>query len=139
MEPKELTCRKSYPIPKPNLCKRALSENLPKGLSPRRGPNVLNVIKKKKTRRSKYKNKKISNNVHTSNSYFTVIGSNCHSLLGKKDSLLSSIQLFKPMVYMLQESRLPRKGMIRIPQYQVFETLRTSSEGGGLFTAIHKN
>ena len=40
---------------------------------------------------------------------------------------------------MLQESRLPRKGMIRIPQYQVFETLRTSNEGGGLFTAIHEN
>ena len=99
------------------------------------------LLNKRKTRRSKYKKRKPSNNVNSVNNsepYFTVIGSNCNSLLGKQNSLLSSIQMFQPMVYMLQESRLPRKGMIKIPSYQVFESHRIMNEGGGLFTAIHE-
>ena len=40
---------------------------------------------------------------------------------------------------MIQESKINKKGQIKIPGYPIFEAIRHNSEGGSLLTAIHEN
>ena len=40
---------------------------------------------------------------------------------------------------MLQETKLYKKGQIKMDNYCVFETVRGVSEGGGLLTMVHEN
>ena len=47
--------------------------------------------------------------------------------------------MFNPCVYMLQEKRLSRVGQIKLPSFQIFEVVRSKTEGGSLLTAIHEN
>ena len=47
--------------------------------------------------------------------------------------------MLKPGVTMLQETKLYRKGQIKIPNFCVFENLRAQGEGGGLLTMVHEN
>ena len=60
-------------------------------------------------------------------------------MLGKKDSLISIIKSYSAAVCLIQESKVTRKGQIKIPGYQLFEIIRQNSEGGSLLTAIHDN
>ena len=70
---------------------------------------------------------------------YTVIGTNCNGIVQKKESLFCNINMFKPSVCLLQETKLTRVGQVKIPSYQIFEIIRQNREGGSLLTAIHEN
>ena len=98
-------------------------------------PHVKTVTKpvsKKKTRRGKRPNMKAKlENIK-------ILGNNISSLNGKKNSFYLVIDELKPSCVMLQETKLYRKGQVKIDNYDIFETIRSYNEGGGLLTAIHK-
>ena len=70
---------------------------------------------------------------------FTVVGTNANGILSKKDSMIQIVEQLKPSVLCLQESKVNRKGLIKIPGYEIFEYVRSNSNGGCLLTAIHSN
>ena len=95
-------------------------------------------LKKKKTRRGygrKMENKgeKIMKNME-----FSLMGSNANGIQAKKESLMGNINHFKPTVITIQETKLRRLGIFKLPGYQVFEKVR-SGFGGGLMTAVDEN
>ena len=49
------------------------------------------------------------------------------------------MDLFKPAVCFLQECKMKRKGQIKLPDYEIFELLRTNSAGDGLLTIAYVN
>ena len=66
-----------------------------------------------------------------------IIGNNSAGLLGKKDSFINLMNKFKPGVSMVQETKIYRKGQIKVDNYCVFDNLRGQAEGGGLMTLVH--
>ena len=66
---------------------------------------------------------------------FSLIGTNAAGLNPKRDSFYSLINKFRPSVITVQESKLPKSGLIKIPGYQIFEKIRKNKKGGGLLTA----
>ena len=68
-----------------------------------------------------------------------ILGSNAAGLLNKKESFFRNISLFNPGVYLVQESKVPRKGKVKHSDYVMFERVRKVGGGGGLLTAVHKN
>ena len=55
---------------------------------------------------------------------FSLLGSNCNSINSKKESLYHAINVFKPSVITLLETKARRKGSIKIPGYlKKLETL----------------
>ena len=95
--------------------------------------NSVNNNVKRKTRRSN-RNKHLKNK---NSKNFVVIGTNCNGILSKQESLQNNINIFAPAVQFFQETKLSRKGQIKLPNYQVFESIRSDKEGGGLLTAAH--
>ena len=89
-------------------------------------------MSKSKTRRS------LKKNILTNNK-FTIFGTNCNGVLQKYDSLIKNVDLYKPGVIFLQETKVKRKGQIKIENYQTFEIIRTENNGGGLLLAAHFN
>ena len=88
----------------------------------------------RKTRRGYgRKNKKVNrpNNVKLS-----VFGSNINGVSSKMNSLKDNIGIFKPSIITLQETKVRKKGLVKLPGYQVYEWVRTENIGGGLMTAI---
>ena len=88
---------------------------------------------KKKTRRglnSKNKNKAIN---------LSIMGHNCVGLLSKMNSFLCTLDELVPSIVMLQETKVPKPGMIKIQGYQVFEKVRQQKSGGGLLIAVENN
>ena len=53
------------------------------------------------------------------------------------DSLKNNIDQLKPAVIMLQETKLYQKNSIKIKNYDTFELIRNSKEGGGLAISTH--
>ena len=88
----------------------------------------------KKTRRSKqnYVNK-------VNQSKFTILGTNANGILSRQDSLLKTIYLYVPSVIQIQETKVNRANQVKIPSYQVYETIRKNGEGGSLLTAVHQD
>ena len=68
-----------------------------------------------------------------------ILGTNAAGILNKKDSFYRNISIFNPGVFFIQESKVPRKGKIKISDYVIFERVRKVGGGGGLLTAVHKN
>ena len=85
-----------------------------------------------KTRRSLNKNVKSVNNL-------VLIGTNCNGISSKKESLYSIINSKLPGAFFLQETKVHRKGLIKLPQYEIFEVLRKSGQGGEILTGVHKS
>ena len=54
-------------------------------------------------------------------------------------SLKNNIKELKPEVIFIQETKLHRKGQIKLENYEVFEQIRDKSMGGGLLIAAHKS
>ena len=52
---------------------------------------------------------------------FTVIGTNANGILSKKDSLFQIINHLKPSVICLQETKLKRKGILKIQDYEILK------------------
>ena len=55
------------------------------------------------------------------------------------DSLVKNINTFKPGVIFIQETKLLRKGQLKLPEYCIFEVIRANQQGGYLLTAVHQN
>ena len=95
---------------------------------------VKNLNKSKKSVKNSKSKKKARNKV------LTIFGTNCNGILGKKDSLLANIQQFQPGVFFLQETKVGRKGQIKIENYEIFEVVPENvPQGGSILTGIHKN
>ena len=87
--------------------------------------------KKKIGKRNK---KKISDKV------FKIFGTNANGVLGKKESLISNILQFQPAAFFVQETKVSRKGQLKIENYEIFEVVRLNCPtGGSILTGIHKN
>ena len=70
---------------------------------------------------------------------FSVLGNNICGVQSKQESLISNLKAFNIGCFTLQESKVCRKGMIKIPGYVIFEVIRNGKEGGSLLTGIHEN
>ena len=97
---------------------------------------ITRKIGKPKTRRGYGKKNERKHKKGLSNMKFCLLGTNSNGLLGKQESLKNAINLFKPSVITIQESKLTRKGLIKLKGYQLFEKLRPGGQGGGLLTAV---
>ena len=89
---------------------------------------------KKPGKQRKNKENKVTNKV------LTIFGANANGILGKKDSLISNIHQLQPAVIFIQESKVSRKGQLKIQNYDIFEVIRPNCPtGGSILTGIHKN
>ena len=68
-----------------------------------------------------------------------ILGTNAAGILNKTDSFKRNISNFNPGVFFIQESKVPRKGKIKLSDYVIFERVRKVCGGGGLLTAVHEN
>ena len=93
------------------------------------------MIINKKSKRRGYGRKNIRKNEIKKNVQFSLLGTNAAGLSSKKESLFQLINKFSPSVFTIQESKLRKPGLLKIPGYQVFEKTKTSKSGGGLLTA----
>ena len=78
--------------------------------------------KKKHVRRGRGWSKKCSEKS------LNIIGNNSAGLLGKKDSFLNLVKKFQTGVAMLQETKIYRKGQIKVKNYNIFEKVRGQSQ-----------
>ena len=85
------------------------------------------MVKQTKTRRTIKKNNE---------NCLTVIGINCNGLSGKRDSLVANIELLKPLVFLVQESKFMKKGLFKVNDFEIFESIRPTG-GGSVLTGIH--
>ena len=69
----------------------------------------------------------------------TILGNNSAGLKAKLFSFENLVKLLNPAVFMVQETKLYRKGTIQLENFCIFEQLRETNEGGGLMTIVHKN
>ena len=56
-------------------------------------------------------------------SEFTVVGTNANGISSKKDSVLRIIDELNPSVLCLQETKVNRKGVLKIQDYEIFENI----------------
>ena len=96
-------------------------------------------IEKPKTKRGYGKKNERKQRKGIKDIKFCLLGTNSNGLLGKQESLKSAINSFKPSVITIQESKLTRKGLIKLKGYQLFEKLRPGGQGGGLLTAVDED
>ena len=69
----------------------------------------------------------------------TIIGNNIAGLTSKKESLINLVNTVKPAVGMFQETKLYKKGQLKLENYCIFESIRGEKQGGGLMTIVHSN
>lgn len=94
------------------------------------------ISKPKRVKRGPRKSSR--NKVKSENDKMFLIGANAAGIANKMDSLHRIINVFKPAVIFLQETKKRVKNKLKLYGYVVFEQLRTNSAGGGLMTAVHK-
>ena len=86
------------------------------------------------------KNQVNNENKKAKNKFLTIFCSNVNGILGKKDSLISNIKKFQPGAFLLQETKVQRKGQIKVENYEIFEVVRPNCpNGGSILTGVHKN
>ena len=69
---------------------------------------------------------------------FTVYGTNAAGLKAKSDSLKGNIENLGVGAFLIQETKLYRKGQIKVENFDIFEQVRTDRKGGGLMIGTHK-
>ena len=68
---------------------------------------------------------------------FTIFGSNANGILAKKESLVANIQSFQVGALFLQETKVSRKGQIKIENDEIFEVVRPNCPtGGSILTGV---
>ena len=88
----------------------------------------------KKTRRSiKYKK-----DINREKENLIVIGINCNGLSGKRDSLSANLEILRPSIFFIQETKFMRKGLYKAQDYKIFGNIRPTG-GGSILTGIHQN
>ena len=65
------------------------------------------------------------------NKVLKLFASNSAGIKRKMESLVRNVSLLSPSIVMLQETKLYRKGQIKIDNYDTFERVRVSKEGLG--------
>ncbi len=68
-----------------------------------------------------------------------IIGCNAAGLKQKMQCLSAKIRKFLPGCIFIQETKLYRKGQIKIDGYQIFELVRKERKGGGLLLALYES
>ena len=66
----------------------------------------------------------------------SIVGTNSAGLTSKKESLYNIINILKPSIITIQETKHTKIGNTKIPGYQNFERLRKGRSGGGLLTSV---
>ena len=80
------------------------------------------------------------NYVNSSTNNFVIFGTNCNGIASKKESLHSLIDKLKHCgVFFLQETKVHRKGLIKIENFEIFEVVRCLKSGGSILTGVHKS
>ena len=72
------------------------------------------------------------------NSKLVLLGSNAAGLKQKMECLQSKISKFTPGCIFIQETKLYKKGQIKLPNFVIFEQVRSNTKGGGLILAIQE-
>ena len=104
------------PKHKPNAVPKPLEHEHGQPRKPKR------KLSKEKTRRGGVKHKK------NKKVKFSILGNNTAGLKAKKDSLEAVIKLLnKPSCITLQETKLPKKNVFKMAEYQVFQKNRNGS------------
>ena len=67
-----------------------------------------------------------------------VIGINCNGLSGKRDSLTAILEILRPSVFLTQETTFMKKGLFKVKDYEIFESIRKTG-GGSILTGVHCN
>ena len=83
-------------------------------------------MKRKQTRRTQTSNKSKS---------LIIIGINCNGLSGKRDSFIANLDILKPSVFFIQETKFMKKGLFKYKNCEIFECIRKTG-GGSILTGI---
>ena len=62
---------------------------------------------------------------------FKIWGSNANGIISKQDSLKDFLDIEKPSCFFIQETKCTRIGQVKVDGYQMFDTVRKKSGGGG--------
>ena len=92
-----------------------------------------------KTRRGYGRKNGNKNKNSRQNKYFSLIGTNAAGLNLKRESFYSLLNILAPTIITVQETKLSKPGLVKIPGYQVFERIRKNKKGGGLLTAADED
>ena len=57
---------------------------------------------------------------------------------GKRDSLVASISVLNPSVFLVQETKFMKKGLFKLNNFEIFEAIRPTG-GGSLLTGVHSS
>ena len=96
------------------------------------------INKKKLSKKHKTRRTLKSKSAGTSKT-LTIVGTNANGIVSKIDSLALVVKELNPAVVILQETKVNRKGQVKLPGYEIFELIRESDAGGSLLTAIHSD
>ena len=87
------------------------------------------LVNRKQTRRSKNRNR---------NKSLNIIGINCNGLSGKRESLAANLDILRPSVFFIQETKFMKKGLFQHKNYDIFEYIRTTG-GGSILTGVENS
>ena len=101
---------------------------------------MINFKKQASNKRTRRSLKKHVKTVNTSVNNLIIFGTNCNGIISKKESLNALIEKLKYCgVFFLQETKVHRKGLVKIPNFEIFEVVRSLKTGGSILTGIHKS
>ena len=118
------------------------SQNRKKSSSRSEFSDKLSVSSKKKLIEDKKKSNKNRRSLNTNknrNKQVTLIGTNCAGLSSKLKSFEILLNQVKPSIFFLQETKMKREGKIKVDNigdFQVYELVRNSKQGGGLAIGV---
>ena len=95
------------------------------------------IQKKGKTKRGYGKKNIRKQSINKVN--LSIIGTNAAGIKSKIDSFFSVINIHKPSIVTVQETKNTRSGLFKLPGYQTFEKVRKNKRGGGLLTAVDED
>ena len=62
-----------------------------------------------------------------------IIGINCNGLSGKRENLTANLEILKPSVFFIQETKFMKKGLYKQANFEIFECIRKTG-GGSILT-----
>ena len=64
------------------------------------------------------------------------MGTNANGLTSKKESLVNMLEMDKPQVFMVQETKAKRQNQLLVKGYELYERVRKGKDGGGIVIGI---
>ena len=96
---------------------------------------MANVLKKNKTKGRKTKRGGRKFRHKTEN--LVIFSTNSAGLKSKADSLKNEVNTLKAAIFTIQETHFKKKGKFKMPNYEIFEAIRSKTNGGTMIGA-HK-